>query len=352
MHDGETGLPPAGWYPDTRDVGSHRWWDGQAWTAHVTRPEPEGSVAQPAAEQVTRRQLREQAAGEPVRETQLASLALLDRPAEISSREYARRAAGYEPRATDSVRETAATQVIVYGSPNTVSGWFFAVSPAWYGGVNLLASALFPAVDRPALALPSLIGVLVLFWGLARTDGKHLQERGYRPTSAWWILVPLVYFILRTARTGSRGAAMLVTYLLLQLLIIVVVFVTVFAALAAYQQQQSTDASSQATPFAQSGDPTAGTPQALSDPQREFLLTPDGMLLGVSNLLTGDAVTVQQCEPFASTEQGATTHCLVLSADGQYDVTLSLTPQYADTPYEVLSITPLNGQTETPTLES
>jgi Protein of unknown function (DUF2510) len=30
------GSTPAGWYPDPSASGSQRWWDGQAWTAHVT----------------------------------------------------------------------------------------------------------------------------------------------------------------------------------------------------------------------------------------------------------------------------------------------------------------------------
>ncbi|WP_144765987.1 DUF2510 domain-containing protein [Curtobacterium sp. 9128] len=34
-------LPAAGWFPDPRDAGRLRWWDGHAWGA-ATRPLPDG----------------------------------------------------------------------------------------------------------------------------------------------------------------------------------------------------------------------------------------------------------------------------------------------------------------------
>jgi hypothetical protein len=40
--------PPAGWYPDPSGSGGSRWWDGQAWTEHVSQP-ASAQVTAPAA---------------------------------------------------------------------------------------------------------------------------------------------------------------------------------------------------------------------------------------------------------------------------------------------------------------
>jgi hypothetical protein len=34
---GPDGMPVAGWYPDPNGVFQHRYWDGRAWTEHVSR---------------------------------------------------------------------------------------------------------------------------------------------------------------------------------------------------------------------------------------------------------------------------------------------------------------------------
>ena len=38
-------APAAAWYPDPQTSGQVRWWDGQNWTEHVSKP----AVEQPAA---------------------------------------------------------------------------------------------------------------------------------------------------------------------------------------------------------------------------------------------------------------------------------------------------------------
>ncbi|MGH3444969.1 MAG: DUF2510 domain-containing protein [Nocardioidaceae bacterium] len=43
--------PPAGWHPDPQDASRLRYWDGNAWTEHVSEPQPPATspyVAQPA----------------------------------------------------------------------------------------------------------------------------------------------------------------------------------------------------------------------------------------------------------------------------------------------------------------
>ena len=195
-----TELPPAGWYPDALDPAAHRWWDGSAWTTHVLPPQAAATVA----------------VAEPV-----------------SSQENARRAAGYEPRAHSTMAWHATEPtVIVRGSAQSLSGWFLALSPLWYGGVTVFVG-MIPGMDRTATPIPSLVVSLILLFGLALTDGKRLVANGYRPTSPGWVLLPLVYFILRTVRTGSRGVGMLVAFVLSQVLILAIAVLFVLATLPA-----------------------------------------------------------------------------------------------------------------------
>jgi hypothetical protein len=39
VSDANSSLPVAAWYPDPTDASALRWWDGYAWTAHVTAPQ-------------------------------------------------------------------------------------------------------------------------------------------------------------------------------------------------------------------------------------------------------------------------------------------------------------------------
>jgi hypothetical protein len=44
-------VPPAGWYADPSGAPGHRWWDGQAWSAHFApaAPQPVAATAQAQA---------------------------------------------------------------------------------------------------------------------------------------------------------------------------------------------------------------------------------------------------------------------------------------------------------------
>jgi hypothetical protein len=50
----QAATAPTGWYPDPRDPGSLRWWDGRQWT--MTEPPPDSGGASP--EQVVRAESR------------------------------------------------------------------------------------------------------------------------------------------------------------------------------------------------------------------------------------------------------------------------------------------------------
>lgn len=42
-------TPQPGWYPDPQDAGRQRYWDGAAWTEHVSTPDPAATTPIPAA---------------------------------------------------------------------------------------------------------------------------------------------------------------------------------------------------------------------------------------------------------------------------------------------------------------
>ena len=42
-------APPAGWYADPSGAPGHRWWDGQAWSAHTAPALPQPSAPMPPA---------------------------------------------------------------------------------------------------------------------------------------------------------------------------------------------------------------------------------------------------------------------------------------------------------------
>ncbi|CAN5183112.1 hypothetical protein BH11ACT5_BH11ACT5_01230 [soil metagenome] len=210
MHEAGSALPPAGWYPDSFDETRRRWWDGAAWTAHVEPLEPAAPV-----------------------------VAVLDRPATLSSFDSARLAAGYDVTTSAPAAHIGMMAPGEYasnprrlGSPHTLPGWLIALSPVWYAGVGILVgfvASLITGVNRDLLAVPSLVTFALILFALARVDGARLYDRNFRPVAPAWVLLPIVYLILRTVRTGWRGAGLLIIYIVLQLLFLGLIALAILA---------------------------------------------------------------------------------------------------------------------------
>ena len=307
MHDVATALPPAGWYPDPMDAGARRrWWDGAGWTAHVrdVTPEPP-SLGTPLVP--------------PVAQT-------------VSSSEGARRAGGYEPQPSREVWHATEPTMVVQGSAQTLAGWLFALSPLWVGGVAVGLTLLLPFVDRGYLVLPAILVALGLTFGLARLDGARLAARGYDAPSPGWVLLPIVYFIVRTVRTGVRGLAMLLVFLIMQFGLVG----SAALSLGPMAQQIVT-----------TGQTAKGVwPAVLTQEQRDYLLTADGLSVGVSHALGDVRLDAVSCAPFESLSAGSQTRCWVAAEDLYYEVLLVATPDDPAMPYAVIAGGPVDSPSD------
>ena len=259
--------------------------------------------------------------------------------AQVSTRELARRAAGYEARedTEEYFGANYASEPRHQGSAQTLSGWFLAVSPAWYGGISILLSLVLPFVVDNFRAPSTLVVGLILTFGLAKHDGTRLRAAGFdRPPSPAWVLLPVVYFILRVVRTGRSSLAMLLVYLLLQLTLVAIVVLSVLTLVASYSN--SSESSVVSSP--QSVVPTATT---LTQQERDYLLSPAGVDESLRYYFGGVQIGELQCDPFPSTAADTTTTCLV-EADGVlYEMILRVTPDFPDTAFVVDTMTPLDA---------
>lgn len=249
MNENASGLPPGGWYPDPLEPTKRRWWDGAAWTVHVHASELTSSV-RAAQQATTRRELREREVALATAEygtveyvAGIPAVAVLERPAGISSAEFARRAAGYAPKATASegiAPARFAAEPVRLGSAQTLPAWFIALSPLWYGGIEVIVSLIgrliVPNAERP-IVVPTIVILGFILIALARVDGSRLNDRGYRPVRSGWALLPVVYLGMRVSRTGSASAPMLLTYIALQLLFLAIVVGFAVLLLVALSQQ-------------------------------------------------------------------------------------------------------------------
>ena len=257
-----TMTPPAGWYPGATNSAQLRWWDGSTWTEHVQQrvlaPVP-GSVP------LTRRELRSQVGplviGEaadasgpvpvqlpvakpaPVAETPSSvaapesenppAAATPDLPVDetLSAADQLRVAGGYAPAIVADVDPALRTwKYIPYKrSVQTVPIWVLALSPLWAAALALPVALLLPR-DNPLPSAAVALGGGLLVMLLARSDARQLRERDFDPVaSPWWMLVPLLYFILRIVRVGSGSVVPLLVYLLSEVLSVVGIFAALIA---------------------------------------------------------------------------------------------------------------------------
>ena len=171
---------------------------------------------------------------------------------------------------------------------------------------------------------------------LARQDVRSLKERGYRAPSAWWVLLPFFYFLIRMIRVGARGLAMFLVYLLSTAALAGLLYVAFIGSPALLSTLvPSTPAETSAVP----------TPVAtLSAQERANLLTPDGIAaqLRVDLAKTFDVGSVD-CVPFASTDAGTTTTCVVVLDGVSYNAGLEVTPTEPDSAFVVTGMLPVTG---------
>lgn len=372
------GLPPAGWYDDPTGLAKLRWWSGSTWTGDVQgEPVVAAPQASPAAQSpmgsqtevaLTRRQLREQVGSLTVGEEPAqtgATVAVLERAREaetvldedLPALERARRAAGYAPRQPGAAQLQAQDDLTWRGRTQTVSGWFFATATLWMGVLSSLLGALAPALGTPLISNLSIVVTIVLTVFLARTDGKRLKANGFKRTSAWWALVPLVYFILRVVRTGPRSIPMLVTWLLIQVLLLGVAVALVVSS-PAFQAglQQGLQSGSQAKSTTQSQSdgtdnfiPPPPAPHVITDEERAASLTTDQFPTELANWIrsSGHEVGAMYCEPFIDTSAGTHAACKV-QVDGKYvAIILVATPDDPQYAWNIDSVTPYDEPSTT-----
>ena len=199
------GAPtPAGWYPDPAGTDQLRWWDGAAWTTHLAaRPVPTSAPAT-------------------VPEYSTATTQYQD-----ASDRYASSANSTPYLARDY--SSMGRMTMEDATPlrwNTIWIWILVLSPvvlvialsavqtaviqSFVAGGLSVEAIVVGAIAVPVLSLAAYITI-------AYQDQRVLRQWGYtKRTSPWWVLLFLVYLILRTNRVyreSRHGIAPLITYL-------------------------------------------------------------------------------------------------------------------------------------------
>ncbi len=238
----------------------------------------------------------------------------------LSSVDRARVASGYPPvRQQQAWQDSFARPELPTGNSQTFAGWLYAASPLWLGALLIAGMTVFSIVN-PLLVQAGLavVGFAMTFL-LARQDIRQLKDTGYRAPSLWWVLLPLIYFVVRMVRVGLRGAGMVVTYLLSAVALaglLYFAFVGNPALLSAITPPVPADSTAIPAPVA-----------TLSAQERATALTQAGMEAELRTELakTWEVGTVE-CVPFPSTEAGTTTTCVVQLDGVDYNAGLEVTP--------------------------
>jgi hypothetical protein len=242
---------PAGWYRDPAGSDHLRWWDGAAWTEHLSPP----PAAQPAQQHAVQQQPvpTPVIAPTPIEPTPLAQAPVAQAPVAMQPTSPSALAPVYTPTATLEERpyvpfpNSAPYGAGQYGAGmpqqgefarplqwNTAGVWFLATSLIWSGLIGVIVglvaytSGAFTAgsftagsPSQTVLELTASGIALVLSLLAASRDRARLRQLGYLElTSIWWVLVliatPLVYLIIRTVRVrrqSGHGQAPLIFFL-------------------------------------------------------------------------------------------------------------------------------------------
>jgi hypothetical protein len=209
---------PAGWYGDPAGSGQLRWWDGAAWTNHLA-PVP---TPQPV--------LTPTPTVQPPTVAQASGYSPVADPAEHP----------YVPF-QNSWNVNALTQATQPTQWNTASSWVLATTPLWMVAVELIVILINASMGASVTAQTGTISVITIAVYLviflieilaAVRDHNALKRWGYRTVSstAWILLGPLIYLIVRTVRVRSevkRGIAPLVFYIVS---IVCIIFLGIAAA--------------------------------------------------------------------------------------------------------------------------
>jgi hypothetical protein len=234
---------PAGWFRDPGGTDQLRWWDGTAWTGHLT-PMPPAASPQPTP----------QPTPHPT-PTVLATPTFTPIATATPATEADPTERPYVPFQNSWNSTGYAAQPGDFARPmqwNTGGVWVLATSTLWssivagalvfvyfllFGTNQLISVSTGTTATSTALELElgiGAIGILLLLFAASR-DRARLRSFGYlQLTSVWWVLLvaPLVYLIIRTIRVrreSGHGLAPLVFYLVSYVGIIVLGIVAAVA---------------------------------------------------------------------------------------------------------------------------
>lgn len=298
--------PPAGWYPDPEDSSGQRWWSGEEWTEHVSRPQAVVAASGPVY-------------------AESAQAPLIDEP--------------YEPMVTPTRTIAFAADSSSPKEQNrfTVSAWLLALTPVLHVIFVYSLLIVFDIESGAALRIPIYVVPVVLAVVFAFRDRAALRDEGFtglpHPLLA---IIPPLYLGLRATRLGSRAIIPVVVWVVVQAAA-VVFFVS---PLMTSWFTESDD--SLLSPVAAQPGMTAPYTAA----QYAYLLTPVGMAQKIASdfAVQGSPVSKVSCEPLPSTELTATTTCSVTQTG--IDLTLSVqvvSDELTQDPFAIITTIPSLG---------
>jgi hypothetical protein len=296
---------PAAWYADPAGSGRERYWNGSAWTEQL-RDSPAFAAASSVA-------------GAPSDSPGLGHIA---------------EQVAYVPftRADVHALQDGASASTT-GGTSTIAIYLYALTPALLL-LNLLFSWSFAPADFADLLIHGGIALATaaIALVLASIDRSQLRSRGYlgAPPPVLGLLPP-VYVIARSSAVGPGALPATLSALVVQAAVVVLLVVPSMTSVdpAVSSTESPVDSIGMTAPF--------------SDAQLAHLLTPEGMADKIrfdaaASSLRYDTV---ECEPLSSTALGAQTTCHATGHLASYDLVVQVLPDGTDTPFAVISVTPI-----------